>query len=60
MNAKEIQQSFIVRDETGNFQVLYVTDHGYYMTSNGGFGQKDMYIQKIDKNEADKYLKDKK
>lgn len=58
MTPKEIQQSFIVRDQTGNCQILYVTDHGYYMTSNGGFGQRDMYIQKIDKEEANKYLKE--
>ena len=58
MTPKEIQQSFIVRDKIGNVQILYVTDHGYYITSNGGFGQRDMYIEKISKEEADKYLKD--
>lgn len=36
----------------GKFQILYATATEYFVTTNGGFGQRDTYIQKISDEEA--------
>ncbi len=49
--SKEIQRSYIV-EVNGKFQVLYSTKLEYFITTNGAFGQRDTYIEKITDEEA--------
>lgn len=55
MTPKEVQQTFVVHIKS-HFQILFVTDHGYFITSNGGFGQRDLYIEAISQEEGQKIL----
>ena len=37
----------------GSFQILSICKNGkYFITSNGGFGQREMYIEQIPESEA--------
>jgi len=48
----KIESTYIVR-YVGKLQVLYVTDAGeYFVSSNGGFGQRDTYLEQITEKEA--------
>ena len=47
----EIRRQFIV-EVNGKFQILFSTDTKYFITTNGGFGQRDLYIEEISDKEA--------
>ena len=49
--SKEIRRSYIVQVR-GKIKVLYCTTLEYFITTNGAFGQRDTYIEKIDKEDA--------
>ncbi len=52
----EIKTQFIVNVK-GSWQILFITENGdFYITSNGGFGQRDLYIESISADEAKQLL----
>lgn len=49
----QIVASYVVKDQFGKFQILYQTfEKKFYLSSNGGFGQRDMYITEASEEEA--------
>lgn len=49
----EVIKQYIVYDKgAGAYHILYETANGYYRSSTGAFNQRDMFIARVEKEEA--------